>query len=628
MPSDNFDVFRKKTMASIIDFLGRPLGEWSLADADSKETCARFVLGVLRDRPNLRRRFPDATSAASGYRDWLLGRGARKFRLSSRAISNIAAIFAQELGKPVREFYLHDPKLQAKYPLALLPVGQKRFVKWLFRRDGQRHTLSTEQILWFLHQTAEDAWAGVMETYLLNPDWQERFPLALVGSGQREFLRWLRHSFPKFAPFRRLKSLPRVLSVDEEAALRQRISTGWNGNAAFVALDRKQRLDPPLGVNLLSHFCFCSGLQRAALTTKTALESADVLTSARDMPSGVDSSVEPRGKWLGLEVYPITIINVSPVPYFEVCYRRSGLARRANVFRIAYWYWELDRIPHEWSGFAPLIDEIWAPTPFVAQAMRAMMTVPVYDMPPGVLLNKAKPIAREALGIPTGHFVFLFLFDMCSDFTRKNPLAVIRAFRLAFSPDEPAALVIKLARGYIDPVNLERLHVAGRQNKVLVIDRLMSPNETDGFIAMCDCFVSLHRAEGFSLGLAAAMLMGKPVIGTKYSGNLAFMNRENSLLVDFELVEIAENGYVYKKGFHWAEPSEAHAAELMRSVFEKRHEHAVRAERAKKGIAEQFSVEKAGERMKRRLEEIAIERERAEEAVCSISPQAQSVFKK
>ena len=608
-------------MASIIDFRGRPLGAWSLADADSKETCARFVLGVLRDRPKLRRRFPDATSLASGYRDWLLGRGARKFRLSPHAISNIGTVFAQELGKPVREFYLHNPKLQAKYPLALLPVGQKRFVKWLLRRHGQRHTLSTEQVLWFLHQTAEETGAGVIQAYLLNPDWQERFPLALVGSGQHEFLRYLRHSFPKFAPFRRLKSLSMVLSGDEEAALRQRISTGWNdSNAAFVTLDGKRRFDPAPGVNLLSTFCFSSGLQRAALTTKTALESADVLTSARDMPSGVDSPVEPRGNWLGLEVYPITIINISPVPFFEVCYRRSGLARRANVFRIAYWYWELDRIPHEWLQFAPLIDEIWAPTPFVAQAMRAM-TVPVYEMPPGVLLSKAEPIAREALGIPTDHFVFLFIFDMCSDFKRKNPLAVIRAFRLAFSPDEPVTLVIKLARGYIDPVNLERLHVAARQNNVLVIDRLMSPNETDGFIAMCDCFVSLHRAEGFSLGLAGAMLMGKPVIGTNYSGNLAFMNRENSLLVDCKLVEIAENGFVYKKGFRWAEPSEAHAAELMRSVFEKRHEHSVRAERAKKEIAEQFSVEKAGKRMERRLEEIgiAIQRERAQEAVCSIS---------
>jgi len=116
--SDNFDVFRKKTMASIIDFRGRPLGEWSIADADSKETCARFVLGVLRDRPNLRRRFPDATSVASGYRDWLLGRGARKFRLSPRAISNIDAVFAQELGKPVRELRDGDEPRQGVVTLS------------------------------------------------------------------------------------------------------------------------------------------------------------------------------------------------------------------------------------------------------------------------------------------------------------------------------------------------------------------------------------------------------------------------------------------------------------------------------------------------------------------------------
>src|SRR5438046_8514107 len=117
-----------------------------------------------------------------------------------------------------------------------------------------------------------------METYLLNPDWQERFPLGLVGSGQREFLRWLHYSFPKFASFRRLKSLPRVLSGDEEAALRQRISIGQNSNAAFVTLDGKQRLDPALGVNLLSHFCFFSGLQReiGRASCRERVKSADV----------------------------------------------------------------------------------------------------------------------------------------------------------------------------------------------------------------------------------------------------------------------------------------------------------------------------------------------------------------
>jgi glycosyltransferase involved in cell wall biosynthesis len=603
--SDNFNVFHNKTMASIIDSRGRPLGEWSLADADSKETYARFVLGVLRDQPKLRRRFPDATSVAGGYSDWLRGRGARKLRLSSRAISNIVPVFARELGEPVRDFYRHSPQLQARYPLALLPVGQKRFVKWLLGQGRQRHSLSDEQILWFLHQTAEDIGAGVVETYLINPDWQEQFPLGLVGSGQHEFLRWLRHTYPKFAPFRRLKSLPKVLSADEEAALRRRISTESDDNSAFVTHNDKQRRDPALGVNLLSHFCFSSGLGRAALTTKAALELAGVPLSCRDVPPGVDSQLEPRGKWLGLEVHPITILNVSLVPHFEASYRRSGLARRANVYRIAYLYWELERMPDQWSPHVTqLIDELWAPTSFVAQAMRGTMSLPVYDMLPGVLLGKTVPIARETVGIPTGHFVFLFAFDMCSDFERKNPLALIRAFRRAFSRDEPGTLVINLYRGHIDPVNLERLRAAAQQNRVLVIDRLVSREEINGFIEMCDCFVSLHRSEGFGLGLAEAMLIGKPVIGTNYSGNLAFMNRENSLLVDFELVETAESGSVYKKGFHWAQPSEAHAAELMRSVFENRHEAVARAERAKKEIAEQFSVGTAGQRIKQRLAEI------------------------
>jgi len=603
-PSDTFDVFHKKTMASILDSRGRPLGEWSLADADSKETCARFVLGLLRDRSKLRRRFPDATSVAGGYSDWLRGRGARKLRLSSRAISNIVAVFAQELGEPVRDFYQHSPQLQARYPLALLPVGQKRFVKWLFRQGRQRHSLSDEQILWFLYQTAEDIRAGVVQTYLINPDWQEQFPLGLVGSGQHEFLRWLCHTYPKFAPFRRLKSLPRVISADEETALRRRISTESDDNSAFVTHNDKQRGDPTLGVNLLSHFCFSSGLGRAALSAKAALELAGVPLSCRDVPTGVDSPLEPRGKWLGLEVHPITILNVSLIPHFEASYRRSGLARRANVYRIAYLYWELERMPHEWSQhITQLVDELWAPTPFIAQAMRTM-SLPVYEMPPGVVLGKTVPIARESLDIPTGHFVFLFAFDMCSDFERKNPLALIRAFRQAFSRDEPVTLVIKLCRGHVNPVNLERLRALAQQNRVLVIDRLVSHEETNGLIEMCDCFVSLHHAEGFGLGLAEAMLRGKPVIGTNYSGNLAFMHRDNSLLVDCELVEIAENGAVYKKGFHWAQPSEAHAAQLMRSVFENRHEAVARAERVKEGIAEQFSVKTAGQRMKQRLAEI------------------------
>ena len=47
---------------------------------------------------------------------------------------------------------------------------------------------------------------------------------------------------------------------------------------------------------------------------------------------------------------------------------------------------------------------------------------------------------------------------------------------------------------------------------------------------LSDCYVSLHRSEGFGLTIAEAMALGKPAIATAYSGNLEFMTAENSYL--------------------------------------------------------------------------------------------------
>jgi glycosyltransferase involved in cell wall biosynthesis len=122
---------------------------------------------------------------------------------------------------------------------------------------------------------------------------------------------------------------------------------------------------------------------------------------------------------------------------------------------------------------------------------------------------------------------------------------------------------------------------------------------------MADCFVSLHRSEGFGLGLAEAMLLGKPAIATGYSGNLDFMNSGNSLLVECEMVDILRSGPIYQKGSFWAEPSEAQAAQYMRRVFKDRAGAATLGARAQTELREKFSLKAAGDRMLARLREIA-----------------------
>lgn len=196
------------------------------------------------------------------------------------------------------------------------------------------------------------------------------------------------------------------------------------------------------------------------------------------------------------------------------------------------------------------------------------------------------------------------MFDLHSQVHRKNPAGLIRAFRQAFRKHDAATLVIKTSGGDVFAADLAQVQAVARGHNIVLLDELMSRAAAYGLIAMSDCFVSLHRSEGFGLGLAEAMLLGKPVIAIGYSGNLAFMTHDNSILVDYKIVEIAEDRSLYTKGNFWAEPSIEHAAASMRHIFENRDEARARALRVQPAIQRTLSLEAAGQRMVDRLQQI------------------------
>ncbi|MFN2475815.1 MAG: glycosyltransferase family 4 protein [Chthoniobacterales bacterium] len=577
--ADDVDVWRADFSATCaVHGLELPTLDPARAEI-SEASAAQFVVAVWRSSRWLRWRFPRALTdgEGGGFARWMKTRGRRRFRLSLLASKKIAGAFRRSPGERIREIYLQDRELQRMFPLGLAPPGQRHFLGWLttFGRSDQQ--VQDYEVIWFLHAASESVGDGIGLSFRVNRDWQVRFPNALTRAGWQSFCDALLAEYPALHRWRRqLRKPPREPVPDAAAA----------------------------GVNILSHFCYPSGIQQAAMWTKVALERAGLVTSCRDVPAGIKTTLSPRKDWLGLEVFPITVITVAPTPYFTTAYERSGWYRRPGVYRIAYWAWELETIPEEWVAMLPLLDEIWTPTEFVAAAMRTRMDVPVHRMLPGVKVPNVEPVSKTDLGIPEDHCVFLFMFDMFSAFERKNPLAVIRAFRQAFRRQEKATLLLKTTASSPNRDDAERLQAAADDAGILLITQLLSREQAYGYLAMCDCYVSLHRSEGFGLGMAEAMLLGKPVIATGYSGNRDFMHEHNSYLVDFEMAEVQEAGPIYTRGARWAEPSVDHAAKLMRQVFDNQADAKALGARAQAELREKLSLRAAGERMAARLREI------------------------
>jgi glycosyltransferase involved in cell wall biosynthesis len=275
-------------------------------------------------------------------------------------------------------------------------------------------------------------------------------------------------------------------------------------------------------------------------------------------------------------------------------------------YNIGYWYWELERIPAAWNNALALFDEIWVATEFVAAAMRAATSMPVMKITPPIAVRLLRPYRRSDFALPENRFLFLFSFDFHSFPKRKNPEGAVKAFRKAFGDRSDVGLVLKSINGERYPERLAQIEeLAGHDERIAMFDRFLSRDEVSGLQSVVDCFVSLHRAEGLGLGLAESMYQRKPVIGTRYSGNLEFMNDDNSCLVDCELVPVRKGEYLYDdERFRWAEPDLDQAAHYMRRLVDDPPFRERIAQNGQDSIRARFNGAAAAASIRRRLEDL------------------------
>jgi glycosyltransferase involved in cell wall biosynthesis len=236
-------------------------------------------------------------------------------------------------------------------------------------------------------------------------------------------------------------------------------------------------------------------------------------------------------------------------------------------YTVGFYFWEFEDTPKHWTSVKEWTDEIWVQSDFMLNTFKKMSS-DVYKIPFSLDVNPNYKKNRRYFKLPNDKFIFLFTFDFWSCYKRKNPEAVIRAFKKAFGKRKDVHLLIKTTHGEHLISDMNRLiSFIGDASNIELRNTFISDEDQYSLINQCDAYISLHRSEGLGLGMAEAMCLKKPVIATNYSGNLEFMNKKNSCLVDYTL--IPHDGsvtYPDSKGQLYAEPDSNHAAFFMKKI--------------------------------------------------------------
>jgi glycosyltransferase involved in cell wall biosynthesis len=298
--------------------------------------------------------------------------------------------------------------------------------------------------------------------------------------------------------------------------------------------------------------------------------------------------------------FNLFFINADQVPGTLESLGPDVLGSRKNI---GYWFWELSTFPEALRGSFRYFDEIWVASSFCLEGISASSPVPVVKIPPGFDFHIPAKRDRKSFGIGEDDFVFLYVFDGASSFHRKNAGGLVSAFRRAFPSPGSEKLILKMTNA--PPSKIEGLRRLAGDSRLEILSDYLKSEEILDLLAAADCYVSLHRSEGFGLTILESLAMGKPVIATDYSGSKDFLNGRRGFPVSCELVPLRRNLGPYKKGSVWAQPDMQEAAAKMRWVRTHPAEVARVAHTAQREIASAWSLSAAGKGMMNRLNHLS-----------------------
>ena len=386
--------------------------------------------------------------------------------------------------------------------------------------------------------------------------------------------------------------------------------------AAGAAVDHRLR------VALITPSSYANGLGMAGRGYASAVFHTDFSWDLRPnkRPFHIHGRVAPAWRALSNGGAPdVAIIHCNPGSWSALLDAGDRWTIGEAKRRVGLFVWELSRLPDEWIPTLNLLDAVIVPSQYCAEIFRRATDLPIHVVPhvvpgPPPLTPAEQAQGRAKLerqfGVPAARRLILYAFDGSSYLPRKNPYALVRAFKASGLSARGWTLILKtkhLSESSQDAVRL--MADIGGDPAITLIDRAMAPRDQDALFAAADIYASPHASEGFGLTIAEAMAAGKIVVATDYSGSTDFLDPSTGFPVRWTEHVLDQQHGPYEKGGVWAEVDERHLAEALQGAADVVNgvslDHAGMGERARQRTETLLSARAVGARLQEVLTTVA-----------------------
>jgi glycosyltransferase involved in cell wall biosynthesis len=326
------------------------------------------------------------------------------------------------------------------------------------------------------------------------------------------------------------------------------------------------------GFNLIGYATSPMGLGEDLRSFATMLDHLEIPFSVIDIPTDVQGQIKVTWQHLTTHDYDTSVFFMSAVECLNLARAHLKLFTQPKQ-KIGYFLWELPNFPSRYAPALQLVDHIWCPTRFVQQAFFAKTRQLTLSLPLPVVQHPATGRDfRAEFGVPASAFVSLFMFDMHSTLARKNPQAALRVFEQFAQTNPDAYLFLKVSRW--QNLGAQALAWLPQHPRIKLITETLSQGELTDLYQSANCYLSLHRSEGFGRTLVEALQNGLHVVSTDFSGPQDYLTTDNALLVNWQRTDVGPSDYPnLTEPSWWAEPDEPSALQQLQLA----------CERAKKG---------------------------------------------